>query len=223
MANVNALANSLQIDLMTAKNIDVELGTQFSVTISNLIADLQKYGTASNDAPLWINGMSKPDDRGFVQLQAAEEIRALALNSTNIAVQLWAKGGGTLPTGGTITGLSKWWAINDVLNNPNFTLTQQQNFNVWANTNNAQFQANVSAIGLPQNDPARMSWFAYQMTAPTKGGLYDVGPRQMDATAFSATVTVPQVRGILLQFMEKFAVLGNGVPSGVSISPSPIR
>lgn len=139
------------------------------LTGSNLSAQVDLHLDAPPVAPArWRNGMSTPDERGFVELEAVEAEREEAERG-DIVDQQWAKRFGRLH------------AIQCALDE--FTLSEQQAHSVVLNCSAARVNSAMSAGG------ARMPiWQAFELTRD------DIGPRLSEqavpgAVAWSSALT----------------------------------
>ena len=160
------LNSQLQPALVTAAEIDALAApatrTTFAQQIESVIAQVQ---VPTAPGITYVNGMSQPDTRGLVKLQAMEAWRASDPKAANIPA---------------------FWAIQDILTEPTFNLTPAQAFNVSSNIANARFQMGV--MGYPAWN-AGPCWYNYAMTQ-VPGKLYNIGAQQTDALSFRGDLVV---------------------------------
>lgn len=218
MADVKQLIEAFTAQIQQATLLGAEIDTLIRTDCAKTLTDLITNLHTQNPPSAWTNGMSQPDARGFVKLQAAEEIRQLALSSNNAGIVAWAMGRADL-TGGPV--LPEWYAIQDALST--FQLNNEQMFNVSANVANSRWRQAITGgnimLGL---------WWAYNMT-PKPGTLYDIGERYTDAAAFAGElkvgdklytpgVHVQDVKTALLSIMN---VIGNSYLARQNSSSTP--
>lgn len=139
---------------------------------------------ADADHPNGVVG--QPDENGFVALLAAENLREQCLRS---GFQSLVDLGNSLP---------KVWAFDPVLDDPAYSLSDQQKFLVSTNCSNALFYtANGYAYWMP----------AYANTPDPSGAKgWTQGPTVLGAGAFGPQVTVRDLPALLAAAWKRSAL-----------------
>lgn len=121
----------------------------------------QTPAPAPPTAPEWVNGMSQPDSRGFVKLQAIEAERA--------SDPRWANA-------------CTWYSIKSAI--ASFPLNDAQKLNIEANGVECAVLCNSALMGDHPFDNRALNQ-AFQALPPTHpGATYTRGPQFPDALAF---------------------------------------